>query len=198
MSEHVWYAGYGSNLNEERLMCYLKGGRPQGAVTDFVGSRDETPPRDISTFETTHELYFAEHSSTWDGAVAFIIEDASRTLFKMYEVKSRQFKDIASQEVGLKPGKKKISLDRAESEGHLDFCESWYGRIVYLGDHNGEPIFTVTSPVDRRDTVEEPSEEYLYHIVKGLKEGLHLTEEEIYQYLKEKKGVTEGSLRNHL
>jgi len=25
---YVWYAGYGSNLNKQRFMCYIKGGTP--------------------------------------------------------------------------------------------------------------------------------------------------------------------------
>ena len=28
---YVWYASYGSNMNRERFLCYIRGGQPEGA-----------------------------------------------------------------------------------------------------------------------------------------------------------------------
>lgn len=191
LEKRVWYAAYGSNLNQDRLMCYLEGRKPEGAHTEMLGSRDSTPPEDISTFESTHELYFAEMSATWKGGVAFIIDDESttptKTLFKLYDVGPEQFKDIAHQECGLEPGKVNISLEVVKRKGYLDFCDGRYDRILYLGD-KGYPIFTVTSSIDRRDSIQEPSENYLHHIVNGLK-SMGLTENDISDYLLDKRGV---------
>ena len=37
--ELVWYLSYGSNLLEERFLCYIEGGTPPGSKSFHSGSR---------------------------------------------------------------------------------------------------------------------------------------------------------------
>src|SRR5262245_21448659 len=75
----VWYASYGSNLNRERFMCYIKGCLPPGALpgaTPNPGSRDTHDPlADKAIAIRNFELYFADEERSvkrWGGASAFI------------------------------------------------------------------------------------------------------------------------------
>src|SRR6266851_737509 len=34
-----WYAAYGSNLAEDRFLCYVRGGRPAGGKVNLLGCR---------------------------------------------------------------------------------------------------------------------------------------------------------------
>jgi hypothetical protein len=42
--KQVWYACNGSNLNYERLLCYIKGGTAMGRSGANEGCRDQRPP----------------------------------------------------------------------------------------------------------------------------------------------------------
>ena len=61
-SPEVWYVGYGSNLDENRLEKYLLDRKTIGPNTS----------RQTRWVELEHhQIYFAGKSKTWDGAVAF-------------------------------------------------------------------------------------------------------------------------------
>jgi len=61
-SPEVWYVGYGSNLDENRLDKYLPDRKTTGPK----------PGRQTRWVELEHhQIYFAGKSKTWDGAVAF-------------------------------------------------------------------------------------------------------------------------------
>ena len=40
----VWYAGYGSNTDLDRFMCYIAGGTPVGTDRIYVGCKDPSAP----------------------------------------------------------------------------------------------------------------------------------------------------------
>lgn len=57
LNEKVWYACYGSNMLQERFLCYIKGGQPAGANTSYNGCNDKTLPID------SEQMYIpAEHN----------------------------------------------------------------------------------------------------------------------------------------
>jgi len=191
VKQYVWYASYGSNINRERFLCYIKGGRPKGSTETEVGCKDTSSPIDEGIFTIPYPLYFAKEARRWDSkGVAFIdgapTEDAA-TYSKKYLITSEQFIDVLKQENnGLHID---IDLQKVKESGSMIFREkAWYGRILYLGDDGGYPIFTFTAPWDI-DTVafNKPSYEYLDTIISGLKE--YYSKEEIIQYLENKPGI---------
>lgn len=57
MAEHIWYVAYGSNMSPQNLARYL----PPGLK-----------PKRTLALTVPHRLFFAGHSKTWGGAVAFL------------------------------------------------------------------------------------------------------------------------------
>nr|WP_309101474.1 hypothetical protein [Fredinandcohnia onubensis] len=193
MKQYVWYASYGSNINRDRFLCYIKGGRPKGSTETEVGCKDTSSPIDEGIFTIPYPLYFAKEARRWDSkGVAFIdgspTEDA-HTYSKKYLITFEQFIDVLKQEnSGML-----IDIDlqkEVKESGSMIFREqAWYGRIMYLGDDGGYPIFTFTAPWDIETVAfNKPSSEYLDTIISGLKE--YYSKEEIIQYLENKPGIT--------
>jgi tetratricopeptide (TPR) repeat protein len=188
----VWYASYGSNLCSRRFMSYLEGGQPDGASGSHPGCRDKTPPKDDQPVKISYPLYFAKQSSRWDGGgVAFIgfkKEETEATLGRMYLITEQQFIDVVSQE----NDGASISIDfqKARQQGSMVFHESWYGKIVYLGEQDGFPIYTFTSGKNiALETPVAPSPQYLQYIISGLKEVYPVTDEDIVKYLITRPGI---------
>jgi len=188
----VWYAAYGSNLNPDRFVCYIEGGKPKFSRKEMLGCRDKTHPRGTKTFLDKYDLYFAKRSSLWNGGVCFIEEGDSKTLFDLYLISAEQFKEVLLQECGFNSMDDKIDLVLNEQD-HLFDDRSWYGRVLYLGELEGHSIYTMTAPEDYSDELLNPSRYYLYHIIKGLHEVHDLTKEEIDRYVTEKKGFDDKS-----
>ncbi|MEH7223319.1 hypothetical protein V7112_05830 [Bacillus sp. JJ1566] len=191
MKQYVWYASYGSNINRDRFLCYIKGGRPKGSNETEVGCKDPSSPIDEGTFTISYPLYFAKEAGRWGSkGVAFISaskNDNAVTYSKKYLITSEQFLDVLKQEnSGIQFN---IDLEKVKESGSMVFRKkAWYGRILYLGDDNGYPIYTFTAPWDMDDiTFNKPSHEYLETIISGLKE--YYSKDEIYHYLKNKPGI---------
>jgi hypothetical protein len=191
LQDKVWYACYGSNLLEERFLCYIKGGRPEGAETNYKGCSDSSEPTESEEFYICSELYFAKNSSSWNGGVAFIrthFEPEASTLARMYLITKGQFVDVARQETKTE-SKLNLDFDLAIKDGSFIFKQrSWYGNIVYLGEQNGYPIFTLTNESDLQPLT-KPSHNYLKTIIKGIKEAHDFDDKTIFDYLKTKKGI---------
>lgn len=191
MKQYVWYASYGSNINKDRFLCYIKGGRPKGSNETEVGCKDPSSPIDEGIFTIPHALYFAKEAGRWDSkGVAFINgtkNDATVTYSKKYLITSEQFLDVLKQEnSGIQFN---IDLEKVKESGSMVFRKrAWYGRILYLGDDGGYPIYTFTAPWEMADiTYNKPSDEYLETIITGLKE--YYSKDEILRYLKHKPGI---------
>lgn len=198
----VWYASYGSNILESRFHCYIAGGKPEGATRTYAGCRDKTLPEDSDQIIITSEVYFAKKAKTWNGGgVAFIkneFDEKSQTLGRMYLISSEQFEDVVKQEIGLEEDLK-IDLKRAEEEGSLIAKENaWYGKIVFLGTHEGHPIFTFTSEVDLDDEINPPNEHYLRAISRGIQEIYDLRDDELVGYFKNIPGVKGREIENKI
>jgi hypothetical protein len=190
---NIWYASYGSNLLEERFLCYIRGGRPSGANRTYKGCRDKTLPIDSEEIYINQKLYFGKSSKNWDGGgVAFLglsSDPGHLTLGRMYLITREQFMDVVKQETDTKE-KLTIDFEGAMEEGSYVFKDrSWYGTIVYLGEQYGCPIFTFTHQDDSQP-VTRPGNNYLATIVKGIGETFSLSKQEIYDYLHSKDGIS--------
>jgi hypothetical protein len=190
-NNYVWYASYGSNINKDRFLCYIKGGKPVGSDKVETGCRDTSLPINESLFEIHHPLYFAKESARWGNqGVAFIglnpVKD-NLTVSKKYLITRDQFLDIIKQENnGVEFD---IHLNDVIEEGSKVFRnKAWYGNILYLGESDGYPVFTFTAPWDVTESeFKKPSFQYLSTIITGLKN--YFSNEEIYGYLKDKPGI---------
>lgn len=193
--DKVWYACYGSNILEERFLCYIKGGQPNGAATNYDGCTDKTLPTDNQDFYLCCELYFAKKSSNWDnGGVAFVrttSDPQASTLSRIYLITKGQLTDIARQETKTKT-KLTIDFNKAKEDGHYIFKEKpcWYGNLLYLGEQTGYPIFTLTNEDDLQPYT-KPSENYLRIICRGIREAHSFDNQAIFEYLRTKQGVKE-------
>lgn len=200
----VWYVGFGSNIFRERLLCYITGGQPTDSQKTYEGCRDTSLPKDDKPTTINHELYFAKKkSTTWgNGGVGFINIDTNNevtTYARMYLITRQQLADIAKQETNSSEYLS-INFDKAISNGNTIFkTPSWYGNLLYLGDNNGHPIFTLTNESNLTDST-KPSAVYLRTIIRGIQQTHKLTSQEIVNYLIDKRGIngnyTADELRN--
>lgn len=163
-TDYVWYAGYGSNLSEERFKCYIKGGICNSNGIRYNGCSDKSDWVATKTAKYKGKMYFGNQSRSWCGkGVAFFDETAEGTVhMKLYKITREQLNDVQFQ------------------EGHSTI---WYGRKVFLGfDDDGCEIYTLTSENIRPET--EPAPEYLEIIEKSLKKEFNFTQKYISSYIK--------------
>lgn len=183
---YIWYASYGSNLMEERFLCYIKGGKPLGSQLFEKGARNKSDPLKSTMFTLSHRLYFAKDKSKWGrGGVAFIENEPNvhvTTYSKAYLITTEQFTDIVAQENGL--SSLHIDYHSFYKKGFLDIVDGWYGRLLSIGEIDNIPVATFTSPEDL-DLSQRypPAQPYVAVILNGLQE-LGLTLEESISYLK--------------
>ncbi|MBE9465527.1 hypothetical protein ACFP1I_22160 [Dyadobacter subterraneus] len=192
LDDKVWYACYGSNILEERFLCYIRGGQPNGSKKNYEGCSDKTLPADSEDFYICSELYFARKSKSWDnGGVAFvktIFDPQIKTIGRLYLVTKGQLIDIAKQETGTE-NNLVINFDAATRDGAYIFKKaSWYGNLVYLGKQYGYQIFTLTSENDLQP-LSKPSKDYLKTISLGIKEVYNFNDQTILEYLNTKGGI---------
>jgi|SRR5579863_8147092 hypothetical protein len=170
----VWYAGYGSNLLRHRFELYIKGGKPQGSTKEYAGCRDKTAPQGDQEITLQGELYFADRSTGWEAAVAFIRPTHPRatTYGRMFLITYGQFNDVFRQENGKRmPGAVIVppyeQLTRA-TEWQIEGVRL-YGRMMKIGTQGEYPILTFSAT--RNDfVIGAPSEAYIQMIVAGLEE----------------------------
>lgn len=182
--DFIWYVGYGSNLSEQRFLCYIRGGTPLFGKRENNGCKgDQTLPAENRSIVIHYPLYFAlpnnlTETSNWGrGGVAFIghKEDKGlKTFCRMWKITREQYKEVRKQEG----------------------C-SWYGKEIQLGENSGLPIYTITNKAILNNIL-RPSDEYIKTIALGLKETYNLTEEEIADYLITKAGIRESLRKDTL
>jgi hypothetical protein len=168
---YVWYIGYGSNLCEERFICYIKGGKFKWGGSKTRRCTDKSPPKENKPIQISHRLYFAKNSISWEnGGVAFITPDKELnennwTWGRMWKITKEQYEQVRDQEGG-----------------------TWYNHEIKMGEEDCVPVYTITN----KDVLTPnicPSEGYLKTIALGLKETFCLANDEIFRYLKEKAGI---------
>jgi len=193
----VWYAVYGSNLLLSRFECYIQGGKPDGAAKEYAGCQDKTPPRNSRRFMLTRSLYFADHSESWGGAIAFIrrtVSDA-RTYGRIYLITYGQFNDVVRQENGRNvPGPIVVPSFETLADGdHWEVADfRLYGGVIKIGARRGHPILSLTAAHENH-VVAAPSEAYVKTIISGLKETyLSMRKSKILAYLRGAEGIREA------
>lgn len=172
-SSYVWYAGYGSNLSQQRFLCYIKGGKPLFGMKENKGCSDKSLPIDNKPFIIPYSLYFAlpngrTQTENWSkGGVAFVSpgQDNAKTLCRMWKITGEQYEEVKEQEGA-----------------------SWYDKPIDLGEDNGIPIYTITNKA-LLSNILLPSGNYLKTIALGLKETYGYNDNAIADYLIKKKGI---------
>lgn len=190
---HIWYASYGSNISTERFMCYIQGGKPEGATRTYQGCKDQNPPTDQKPIKIPHELYFAKSAGVWNGGgVCFINPEKNenaKTLGNMYLITHKQFLEVVQQENSTNESIK-IDFEKAQKVKSLVVKKkSWYGNLLYLGEKDNAPIFTFTNEKFLTNEINSPNPHYLKTIMKGLIGTYHLNQEELEAYFLPKIGV---------
>ena len=198
----VWYACYGSNIREERFMCYINGGTPPGALRNFTGCSDKSKPKDSKPFRIDHEMYFAKKSPTWNGGgICFLNpekDSSANTLGRTYLINSSQFIDLVRQELKFE-GEIVIDFDELVAQGQYNcMTDGRYGLLLYLGEIEGKPVVSFTSEVFLEDEINPPDEAYLSTIINGLREIYNLDQAEILAYFKNKTGIKGFVIENEL
>lgn len=177
-------------------MCYITGGRPEGATKNYIGCTNKTPPKKEKTIKIPHDLYFAKRSSIWEnGGVAFIKSEKNeqfKTLGRMYLITDEQFISVVRQENARLPEDKTIDIDfeKTMADGQSMINDGWYRRIIYLGKRDEYPIFTFTGGwKDAEIELNPPGERYLKTIIKGIIEAYDLDSNYILRYLVSMMGI---------
>ncbi|WP_244444942.1 hypothetical protein [Oceanobacillus jeddahense] len=131
-----------------------------------------------------------EKSKWGQGGVAFIDHipnKYTKTYARKYLITDEQFGEVVEQENNVDA--LNIDVQDIMDQGYVDLTEGWYGRVIYLGEEDGAPMFTFTNP-DAIGTHEFtiPPSSYLSMISRGLKE-VGLTQEEVVEYFLTKPGI---------
>lgn len=204
---YVWYASYGSNMWNDRFMCYLQGGQVEGMKRKFLGSRHKVSPSATSWMQVGNQMFFGHsYTSTWGhGGVAFLEAkptDGVSTHVRLYKITVDQFNDLFMQENSILD----YGNDLIEASFVHTLCQqpsssvpvtlikdSWYGTVLHLGEKDGIPILTFTcseQDVERFKAgllpLRPPSEAYQGAVARGLMEDLGLSKEEALSYVSSK------------
>lgn len=145
--EYVWYVAYGSNMNLERFMYYIKGGYYPLTGVSHAGCQDRSDPLDSYPFRIPYVRYFGLSYTNWgQGGVAFIDPMVrGSTLGRAYLITKQQYLGIKAQE------------------------GPHYQYDLDLGEFKGHPVITCTS--DRHvPGIAEPSPLYRFVYEQGLEQ----------------------------
>lgn len=170
--EYVCYAAYGSNMLRSRFLCYIKGLAPTENHKAHAGCRNPADPLLDRPALCTHPVVYAGTSSSWGvGGVAFLDweSNGARSPIRLWRVTRDQFEDICAMENGLEPGAIAIDFASLVQAGTKVAAPRIYGRAVYLGDVDGDPVVTFTWR-ERLVELSPPSERYAATIAAGLAE----------------------------
>lgn len=188
----VWYAAYGSNLSRERFLTYVRGGRPAGATRTYLGARDRSLPSAEVAFAMPGQLFFGWESPTWGGGIAFYDAGAGgSTLARAYLVTDQQFADVAAQEMHREPSP---DLDLAHVLEHArhDVGPGRYESLLLVGELDGHPVLTFTTPDPAAVHPNSPAPAYLRTMTDGLREAHGLDDDQVADYVLSCPGAVPG------
>ncbi len=200
MTKYVWYASYGSNLYRDRFYLYVQGGNAGYVNKTYSGCSNKSLPVKEGILKIPYELYFSQKAEKWQNkAVAFIkstVDSRNETICKIYLITKEQFLEINQQENSQHADFKtsNIDLDTTRMQGFSlagdENNYQWYGRIMYIGEREGFPMYTFTAKWDDNDIdYSAPCNNYLTVIIKGLKDCSCFNENQIYEYLNGTAGI---------
>lgn len=191
----VWYVSYGSNLDRDRLLCYLQGGRPPAAWRGNVGARDATPPRDDRAVTIPHALFFADVSHVWTGGVAFVDHEpdpGAATLARAFLITAGQLADVIAQESARPVGSIELHphLDDLGDGGRVVIGSGRYDTVLGCGEIDGIACVTFTGRTSMADTpFTTPAADYLSMVAAGLRAAHGLDDTAVVEYLRHRPGV---------
>lgn len=218
----VYYASYGSNMNRNRFMAYIQGGKVEGSSRTYDGCKDRTEPKDDIPVKFDNPIFYAMNSNVWSGGIAFMDHSQEgRALGRAYLISSGQFDDVISQESGHKAKGHHVDLDAAVENRVLEDGDRIYGTLVHVGDYNNRPVMTFTSKFTTEDAMygdmhfasrtgkgrgprfvgNSPSDSYMRMIGSGLKETFGLSKDEQTTYFLGTYGgnfLSRSTARGHL
>ncbi len=188
--DELWYASYGSNLDADRLACYVAGGTPVGARRSYPGARDRTLPNQSRPVDLPGSVYFAWESPTWGGGVAFYDPERPGTAVgRAYRLTVSQFSDVAAQEMGRAPG---VDLDLSDlfAEGVHALGPGHYETLHVVGEIEDLPMVTFTAAWTGQEIpFNAPSAAYLATMARGLQSGHGWDHARCVDYLLAREGI---------
>ncbi len=197
--EHVWYAGYGSNLDWRRFRHYLRGGRPDGAARDLPGAHDPADPLQRRPVELAGSVYFAWESPTWGGGIAFYDPAAGGTSLGLaYLVTAGQFADVATQEMHRDPTGDPLDLVALVAAGRLVLGPGRYETLHVVGEIDDVAVVTFTSSVHDEMPLNPPLPAYLSTMARGLATAHGLDTAAVIDYLLDRPGCRPAWSRDAL
>ena len=191
----VWYTGYGSNLDRDRLLCYLQGGQPASAWRGNAGARDPAPPRDDRAVTIPYTLFFADVSHVWTGGVAFVdheVDSEAVTLARAFLITAAQLADVIAQESARPVGSVELDLhlDQLEGDGRVVIGPGRYDTVLDCGEIDGIACVTFTGRSPMADTtLTTPGADYLSMVAAGLRTAHGLDDHAVVEYLRLRPGV---------
>jgi len=204
-NNYVWYSCYGSNLNEERFLCYIQGGKPKNSSREEIGCKDKTLPLENRKYQLNRPLYFAKNSPHWNnggsGFIGLYPDKENYTLSRMYLITKEQFVDLVNQENSTTDIK--IDFEKAIENRITKVAETKYGNLLFIEFVDDMPVFSFSTLENIGDSnFVKPDIMYLKTILLGLKEIYTLSNEEFTEYLLNKPGIknnyTKDELMNNL
>ena len=100
-NDYVWYGCYGSNINYDRFMLYIKGDN-SGIYSSSEGCEDKSEPLESKKYIYNCPIYFAGESKRWTGGMAFLdYMNDGKSYGRIYKIKMSQFKSVLKQEDNL-------------------------------------------------------------------------------------------------
>ena len=166
--EYIWYVSYGSNMLEERFLCYIEGGCFEGSASYRYPCEDPTRPLEKRAIDIPYDMYFGNYSGSWEGCGVSFLDTTKdgHALGVAYLITREQFEHVAAEENG------------GRSPGY----GNWYEDIISLGEMDGFEMLTISN--DELRPYNEPCEEYLNTLKRGIRENwAEMSEEDIENYL---------------
>ena len=200
----LWYAAYGSAVNRDRFLDFIRGGRSQFDGATYPGCRNGQEPVRDCAIAISREMYFAKMSTGWGGAVAFLRPEISttRTLGRAYLVTAEQFADVACQLNGHHPGDPDMRFDydyaARNTEAHFSAADpsrpagpvpKWYGRILRIGARESRPIFAITGEWQGYGDVNAPGRAYVRCTGDGIRQLGRISDRALAEYFISKAGI---------
>lgn len=187
----VWYVSYGSNMAQERFLCYVQGGRPSGAQRTYTGCRDATAPQDSCAWQLPGQVVFAGTFYAWDpngaGAALFFPDPGHRSVARAWLVTKEQFADVVAAENGHAPGSfdDVVNPVLAGRDDAAAIGSGPYGRMVACGQRAGVPAWTFTTNTSFEDVeLNAPPQAYVDMLVSGLVQTTGWADERARAYLR--------------
>lgn len=200
----IWYASYGSNLNEQRFLTYIEGGKPPGSTRTYDGCDDKALPEEDIAIRFNGRPHFALTSSVWRGGIAFMDDQSEEGsgLGRAYLISVDQFDQVVAQENGgSSKGAEPVPLEQTLSKGREVTGDGPYETMVHVGDYQGAPVITFSAPFTSQEAMtnsgsvirnkvrlpvrsNKPSAAYVRMIGAGLNETFGLDEVQQADYIR--------------